>query len=466
MSDRLTALDATFLELEERDDCAHMHIGAIMVFEPPADGEAPSVAAVREQLEDRLDALPHYRSSLSEGHTGGLRWPAWEQDPGFDVCTHVRRAALPAPGGERELLDWAADYWSTRLDRSRPLWEVVLLEGLEGGRWALASKTHHALVDGVGSVDVGHLILDLDRDPEPRSAQPSPVAAAGGHGLAHQLFAGVRKGIDTMVHPAKLVHALEHSEAMLELLVRDEVVAAPPSSINVPIGSRRRYSALSIGLDEVKAIKNELGGTVNDVVLAAVTGGLRRLLLGRGDDLPSAGLRAMVPVNVRTAGEQLALGNKITSLFVHLPVIEPEPMRRYQLTVGGAEDLKAGTQGQGAATLVSLTGMAPPAVHSLLARALFASRLFNVTVTNVPGPQQQLYAFGARMERVLPLVPLAADHAVGVAVVSYAGRLFFGLNADERAVPDLDVLRDGIEDSLAELGEIARGSRDPSALAL
>ena len=458
MSEQLTPLDATFLELEEADEGAHMHIGGLLVFEPRPNGKPPMIATVRRQLEARLAMLPRYRMCLSHSHTGGLSQLSWEQDPDFDIAEHVTRAALPGPGGEEELLDWAADFWSHRLDRRRPLWEVVLLEGLEGGHWALCTKTHHALVDGVGSVDAAHLLLDTARRPRHRRpgppAGPPPQEHRGLFGRAASAVAGgVKAGADVAVHPGKLVDVLKQAESMVELIIKDEVRSAPASSINVAVGPSRRFAAVEAGLDELKAVKNALGGTLNDVVLAAVSGGLRRLLIERGEDPPEGGLRAMVPVNIRDAGQQL--GNRISSLFVHLPVAEPDPLRRYALATANAEDIKHGSQSQGSSALISIAGLAPPVLHSVLAQGLFASRLFNVTVTNVPGPQQPLYAFGARMEAIFPLVPLAADHTVGVAVLSYDGRVFFGLNADRHTVPDLDTLRTGIEDSIEELQALA-----------
>jgi WS/DGAT/MGAT family acyltransferase len=249
---------------------------------------------------------------------------------------------------------------------------------------------------------------------------------------------------------------LRRSRAMAEVLVRDELIAAPSSSLNGPIGSKRRLAVASVPLDELKAIKRELGGTVNDVVLAAAAGGLRELLIARGEDLPSEGLRAMVPVNLRTAGERLALGNRITSLFVRLPVDEPDPRQRYGRQMEEAETLKSGTQATGTTAIIDLTGAAPPVIHSLLARSLYATRLFNLTITNVPGPQQPLYAFGSRMLAVWPLVPLAAEHAVGLAIFSYDGQVFFCVNADYDTVRDLDLLIAGIEDSVAELREICK----------
>ena len=468
MSEQLSPLDATFLELEESDESAHMHIGAILIFEPVPDRGVPSVAELCEQLEVRLPSLPRYRERLSEIRTGGLHWPAWELDPAFDIGAHVRHAALPAPGGDEELLEWAGDYWSHRLDRGRPLWEVVLLEGLSEGRWALCTKTHHCMVDGVGSVDASHLLLDTS--PEGSAAPPAPPAPPeASHERGGRAFwplelvrdtvragTGVASaGIGAVLHPSRLGEALERSTALAQLIVRDELVAAPQTSLNQPIGTRRRFEAVEVPLDTLKEIKNALGGTVNDVVLAVTSGGLRQLLLSRGEDPPGRGLRAMVPVNVRSAGDDLAVGNRITSLFAHLPVAEPEPLARYKLAAGEAESLKSGSQGLGGATLIDLAGHAPPVLHAFVARSLFATRLFNVTVTNVPGPQVPLYAFGARLVRIAPLVPLAADHALGVAVLSYDGGVTFGLNADFDAVPDLDVFRDGIASSLAELQELA-----------
>jgi len=456
MSERLGTLDASFLELEDANDAAHMHIGAVMVFEALPQGP-PALDELRSELARRIEWLPHYRSRVSAAHTGMLRRPTWEPDPDFEIDQHVRRAAVPAPGGEAELMAWCGDYWSTRLDRARPLWETVLLEGLEGGRWALATKTHHALIDGVGSVDVTQLLLDSSRA---RSRGRTPVAPARSADAQERGFAGrlgdaVRGGSKLISHPGRL---LNEAKAAVELVLRDELVAAPHTSLNVPIGAHRRYAAARALLSELKAVKNTLGGTVNDVVLAAATGGLRRLLIDRGEEPPDHGLRAMVPVNIRSEADRLRTGNKVSSLFVHLPVCEPDPLRRYELVAGDARELKAGAQARGGADLVALSGLAPPILHALFAAPAFGTRLFNLTITNVPGPRRPLYAFGARMEEVLPLVPLAAGHAVGIAVVSYAGWVFFGLSGDERAAPDLIVLRDGIAQSLAELRSLARRS--------
>ena len=477
MAERIPALDATFLELEEADPGAHMHIGAVMVFEPPPTGRAPRIEEVRALLESRLGELPRFRQRLSEPRTGGLVWPEWTDDDRFSIARHVRRASIPVPGGEAELLDWAGDFFSQRLDRSRPLWEMVVIEGLAGGRWAMATKTHHCLVDGVGSVDAGRLMLDSgpgDAAPGQTSRQQarghasdaasrSPLSRAVGTGVtlaslplrvARGGYRLVAAGASVASDPGRAAEVAQRARAMATVILEDELSAAPSTSLNVPIGTRRRLAVTCVPLDELKEVKRSLGGTVNDVVLAVAAGGLRKLLIERGDPLPQRGLRAMVPVNIRTAGEALSLGNRITSLFVHLPVADEEPLTRYLHQVEEAEELKSGTQALGSSVLLDLTGHAPPVLHSFLARSLFATRLFNVTITNIPGPQLPLYSFGSRMTDVWPLVPLASEHAVGLAVFSYDGKVFFAYNADPDTVPDLDLLSRATEDAFAELREI------------
>jgi acyltransferase, WS/DGAT/MGAT len=459
MAEQLSPLDAMFLELEQADESAHMHIGAVMVFQAPRGARPPTLKDVQAHLEARLGTLPRYRQRLSSPRTGGLTWPSWEAVEGFELADHVRRARLPAPGGDAELLEWASDFYSHRLDRTRPLWEAVLVEGMPRGRWALATKTHHCLVDGVGSVDVGYLMLDAH--PSPRGTEPSAesLSPAPDSGEPHDdaspwllapgvLLRGARAGAGALRHPQR---TLERSRAMVELLIRDELIAAPHTSLNEPIGGTRRLEAVRMPLAELKAIKNGLGGTINDVVLALCTGGLRRLLIARGEALPEHGLRGQIPVNIRDAQERLALGNRLSSLFVHLPVAEEDPRARYERTLEEAESLKHGDQAVGSRSLVELTSLAPPMLHTLLAQSLFDARLFNLTITNVPGSQSTLYAQDSRLVEVLPLVPLFARHAVGIAVVSYDGDVVFGLNADRDGVPDLEVLSAGITAELANL---------------
>jgi diacylglycerol O-acyltransferase / wax synthase len=486
MSEHLTPLDATFLELEEADESAHMHIGAIMVFDPLPDGGSPSREELCQHLADRLGALPRYAQRLSQPHTGGLSWPEWEDDPAFSLGRHVARAALPAPGGDEELGEWASGFFSQRLDRHRPLWEMVIVEGLANGRWALASKTHHCMVDGVGSVDVGHLLLDDTPDaaapPSPSSANdgssgagPSYVdahratfmprpTASGPLGLLAHAWAGLVP-VETIVHAAEMgargvLHpreALHSARSALAMIVREELHAAPHTSLNEPIGTRRRFEVVRVPLAELREIKSSLGGTVNEVVLTVTASGLRALLQARGEVLPPGGLRAMVPMNVRAASEHLGLGNRISSLFLELPVAEADLLRRHRETITRSESVKSdGQQAVGTSAVIELAGLAPPVIHATIAQALYATRLFNVTVTNVPGPQQTLYAFGSPLREVHPLVPLAAEHALGVAVLSYDGVVFFGVVADRDAVPDLEVFLSALGGSVQKLLALAR----------
>ncbi|HXW59099.1 MAG TPA: wax ester/triacylglycerol synthase family O-acyltransferase [Solirubrobacteraceae bacterium] len=460
MTDPLSPLDATFLELEQMNDGATMHIGGIMVFDPLPDGTVPTLDAVCTDIVSRLTLLRHYSQRLSSERAGGLTWPRWRDDPQFDIRNHVQHAALPAPGGDDELCEWAGDFFSHRLDRTRPLWEMVLLEGLADGRWALAHRTHHCLVDGVGSVDVAQLMLDPAVSPSPSSAQPpadqpssrwQTLIPHSPDVLADLATTGVRAttgSVHAALHPRE---TLERSRSLAELIVRDELIAAPHTSLNLPTGATRRFDIVRASLPELKAIKRALGGSVNDVVLAACTTGLRQLLLSRGEQPPPEGIRAMVPVNIRTASQQLALGNRISSLFVELPVAEPDALTRVRSIVERTSSLKASGAALGAATMIDLAALAPPLLHALAARALYATRLFNLTITNVPGPRIPLYAFGAELREIHPMVPLAAEHAVGVAVMSYNGGVVLGLSADRDSTSDLGVLTAGVQEGFAEL---------------
>jgi WS/DGAT/MGAT family acyltransferase len=454
MTDTLTALDATFLELEDADASAHMHIGAVLTFDPLPDSGAPSIDEVRAYVASRLPALPRYRQRLTRDRVGRIDRPAWEEVPDFDVARQVRHATLPAPGRWDDLLEWAEDFYSQRLDRTGPLWEMVLVDGLADGGWALCTKTHHCLVDGIGSADVVQLLLDAE--PHPRrsraAAGPPPVSEDAAHApsLARQ---AVRAGVDLATHPTHVGGVLERAAAVVDLIVRDELLRAPESSLNGPIGGRRRLRGTHIGLDQMRAISAQRGGTINDVALTAVTSGLRALLLARGEELPETGLRAMVPVNRRREDEQHDLGNRVTSLFVDLPVAEPTLRGRHAEVCANTRRLKESDQALGSDTIVKLAGITPPLLHSVIARSLFGKRLFNITVTNVPGSPVPLYALGARMRSVYPLVPLAADHALGVAIASYDGGLSIGVNADRDTVPDVDVFADAL---IAALDELAR----------
>src|SRR5271165_4845449 len=457
MGEQLSMLDTMFLELEQFDESAHMHIGAALIFDPLPDGGTPEITALRDYLRGRVGILPRYAQQLSNPHAGPLTWLTWEPAKAFDPDAHIHHATLPAPGGEAELREWLGDFWSHRLDRHRPLWEMTLLDGLENGRWALVTKTHHCLVDGVGSVDIGYVLLDASPE-APANSQPLPGGdeAVAEHGNGRfwlspgLVLRGARAGVGAALHPRE---SLDRVRAAVELIVREEVMGAPQSSLNGPMSGMRHFATVRLDLADVKAIKMRLGGTVNDVVLALCAGGLRYLLLSRGDALPEDNLRAQVPVNIRSEDQEHTLGNELTSLFVELPVSEADPIARYRRVVERAEQLKAGSQRAGGKTIVDLADMGPPLAGALLARSMFGgTRMFNLTITNVPGSEERLYAFGAPLVEVLPLVPLFAGHSIGIAALTYAGQMVFGLNADRMAAPDIGVLAEGIERSFLELG--------------
>lgn len=452
MGEQLTILDTMFLELEQVDETAHMHIGAALIFDPLPGGGTPDIEELRAFMGARIGMLPRFAQRLSAPEAGPLTWLTWEPAPELDLEAHLRHATLPAPGGDAELRDWLGDFWSHRLDRHRPLWEITLLDGLEHGRWAMATKTHHCLVDGVGALDIGRVMLDETPDAPPvpeRPLEPVHGEEGGGRfwfspGLA---LRGARAGLSAVSHPRR---SLQQMVAAAEVIVREEIIAAPSSSLNQPTSGTRRYDTVRLRLDDINSLRRRLGGTVNDVVLALCAGGLRHLLESRGERVEGV-LRAQIPVNIRH-DDGRELGNEITSLFVELPVGIADPLERYRHVVEAAERHKAGSQGTGGNTIVKIADIAPPIAGELLARSMFGStRMFNLTITNVPGPPERRYAFGAPLVELLPLVPLFTGHNVGIAVVSYNGDMVFGINADRVAAPDAPVLAEGIERAFADL---------------
>jgi diacylglycerol O-acyltransferase len=457
VAEKLTALDGTFLRLEELDEGALMNLGGVMVFDPPAGGVAPTVDAVREQLSARLGELPRYTQRLSSPRAGGLTRPHWVPDERFDIRHHVGHAELPAPGDDGQLRDWTAEFFSRPLDRSRPLWEMVLIEGLESGRWALGWKTHHCLVDGVVAVELIGLLLGpgptvgteptpprrASRGPSWRSRVPEAAGRAG--------EAGLRVGsaaVHAVSHPRE---ALDRSRRVAELLVRDELRDAPRTSLNVPIGRTRRYAVVRAPLEQLKASADNLGGSITDVVLAAATSGLRELLLSR-EEVPPRGLRALVPVTRRDASDRLKLGNLLSFWFVDLPVGEPLAPERLRRIAAATRRRKSSDAARAASTMIDVAALTPPVVaHAALIQTLFSRRMFNVAITNVPGAPVPLYAFGAPLRELYPVLPLLADHAVGIAALSYNGQVTFGITADASSMPDVDVLARGIAGGLEEL---------------
>ncbi|HEY6745360.1 MAG TPA: wax ester/triacylglycerol synthase family O-acyltransferase [Mycobacteriales bacterium] len=460
MTDRLSALDVSFLYMEE--PTTPMHVGGLAVFQPPEEGF--DYDRLVRLIEDRISLVPRYRQKI-RWVPGHLANPVWVDDADFDVTFHVRRSALPRPGSDSQLRELVSRLMSRRLDRNRPLWEMYLVEGLEGGRIAVITKTHHAMVDGISAVDIGQVILDVT--PTPRDVPDDlwmPAPAPHPIGLVADAVTElvrrptavvdtVRMGVlDARSTAGKIVGAVGGLAAAARIAAKP----APSTPMNVTIGEQRRFGVARTDLDDYKRVRKAHGGTVNDVVLATVAGALRSWLLSRGEAVTaSTSMRALVPVSVRTEDERGTAGNRVSSYLVDLPVGEPDPVIRLSQVSYAMKGHKESGQSVGADALVALGGFAPPTLHSLGARAAngFTRRLFNLVVTNVPGPQFPLYAAGAQLLEMFPVVPLARGQGLSIGLTSYNGRVYYGLNADRDALPDVDVIGALIEESLAELVE-------------
>ncbi len=458
MADRLSPLDVSFLYMEE--PTTPMHVGGLAVFQPPAEGF--DYDRLVRLIEDRISLVPRYRQKV-RWVPGHLANPVWADDADFDVTFHVRRSALPRPGSDAQLRELVSRLMSRRLDRNRPLWEMYLVEGLEGGRIAVITKTHHAMVDGISAVDIGQVILDVT--PTPRDVPDDlwmPAPAPTMVGLVADAVAElvrrptavvdtVRMGVlDARSTAGKLIGAVGGLAAAARIAAKP----APATPMNVTIGEQRRFGVARTDLDDYKRVRKPHGGTVNDVVLATVAGALRGWLLSRGEAVTaSTSMRALVPVSVRTDEQRGAGGNRVSSFLVDLPVGEPDPIVRLSQVSYAMKAHKESGQSVGADALVALGGFAPPTLHSLGARAAngFTRRLFNLVVTNVPGPQFPLYAAGAQLLEMFPVVPLARGQGLSIGLTSYNGQVYYGLNADRDALPDVDVIGSLIEESLAEL---------------
>jgi WS/DGAT/MGAT family acyltransferase len=458
--DRLTAIDASFLHQE--GPTSHMHVGGLTLIEGPA----PPYTELLDALRGRLHLVPRYRQKLSVPPAGTGR-PLWVDDPSFSIEYHVRHTALPKPGDEPQLLRLAGRIFSQQLDRSKPLWEIWMVEGLKDGGFALISKTHHALVDGIAGVDIAQVVFDLGpvptEVPHPDEAwQPAPEPSSAGV-LAHGAVGMVKTGVRTAASAASL--ALRPLEAARSARVAVEGLGeivwagmnpAPPTPLNVEIGPHRRYAIVRNQLADFKAVKNALGGTVNDVVLAVVSGALRGWLHSRGVRTEGLELRALVPVSIRTAHQRGTTGNRIAVMRGPLPVYIEDPVARLRTVKAGMDGLKESKQAVGAEVLTSAQNFAPPTILAQASRLNFSTRLFNLIVTNVPGPQFPLYVRGRELLDVFPVAFLPKNHALAIAIMSYNGRMNFGLLGDYDALPDIGVIAEGIEESLAELVGLAR----------
>jgi len=467
MPDRLTSLDASFLYLEE--SATAMHVGSVMVFQAPGDGfDHDQLVRI---IENRIGGIPRFRQKVRDV-PGRIANPVWVDDEAFDMSYHVRRAGLPRPGTERQLQDFVARVQPRKLDRTRPLWEVYYVEGLQGGRFAIVTKTHHALIDGVNALDIAHVIVDSVRgerfgsDRVPWDPDPAPSSI--------QLFAGAL--VDAVRRPTQVVdlvrgglndafnvglRAIESAGAVVSTVARTAARPAPDSPLNAPVGKSRRWVMVSTDLDDYRTVRRRLAKgayaedvTINDVLLATIAGGFRTWLLGRGEPVHNGSVvRAMVPVSVYGDDPAGMYANQVMACVVNLPVGEPgASMRLHQIAFAMRQQMEGG-QAVGATSLANLAGFAPPTLHALGARvgSAMSRRLFNVMITNVPGPQTPLYAGEAEMISTYPVTPLAKGQALSIGITSYNGGVYYGLNADREAMPDVDVLGQSIVDSLAEL---------------
>jgi WS/DGAT/MGAT family acyltransferase len=471
MSDRLTSLDASFLYLEHSTTA--MHVGQVLIFQPPDEGF--DYDRLVEIIERRIEAIPRFRQKVRDV-PGRIANPVWVDDENFDMSYHVRRAALPRPGTEAQLQDFVARVQPRKLDRTRPLWEVYLVEGLSGGRFAVVTKTHHAMIDGIHALDIAHVIVDsapdadlgADVDAAPQVWQPE--RAPGSVELVTgalidavrrptQVVDLVRGGVNDAVNVG--LRAMESAGQVLSTVARTAARPAPDSPLNAQVGAARRYVMVATDLDDYRKVRKNLGRgayaedvTINDVVLATVAGGFRAWLLGRGEAVHSGSVvRAMVPVSIYGDDPTGMYANKVMACVVNLPVGEPGPsMRLHQIAFAMRQQMEAG-QAVGATSLANLAGFAPPTLHALGARlgSAVSRRLFNVMITNVPGPQSPLYIGDAEMLSTYPVTPLAQGQALSIGITSYHGGVYYGLNADRDAMPDVDMLGQSIKDSLAEL---------------
>ncbi len=461
--DRLSATDASFLVQETGP--SHMHIGGVMIFEGPPP-PYPDLAA---KIESRLHLVPRYRQKIAVPKLPGLGLelgrPLWIDDTRFNLTYHVRHTALPPPGTIDQLKSLTARIFSQRLDRSKPLWELYLVEGLEGGRFAVLSKTHHAMIDGVSGVDIATLLFDVSpeitKDPPTDkwtpNPEPSQIALVADLVRDAAKVSGelVTKSIESLQAPqSSFGSAAEVATALGEVLWAG-MSPAPDSPLNGPISAHRRVTWLRTDLNDYKIIKSGLGGTINDVVLAVVAGALSRWLRRRGVLTEGLELRAGVPVSVRTQGEHNQFGNRITLMVAPLPVYCDDPVERLNIVHESMRDLKDSKQALGAQLIIGLERFAPPTLFAQASRLHFSPMFANVTVTNVPGPQFPLYLLGRQLLEMAPVGFIVDGFRLIVALVSYNGSLTFGLMGDYDTMPDLELINGFIREALAELVEAA-----------
>ena len=477
--DRLSPLDTGFLDIENNFN--QMHIGAVLILEGPP----PPLAMFRAMVAGKLPSVPRYRQVARRAAFDVSR-PVWADDPEFDLDYHIRRRALPSPGGMGELRDLVGDLMSRPLDRHQPLWEMWMIEGLEDAQWAVVAKVHHCLADGVGGAELLSLILDASPDVAPQPPQPwrpGPLpsskdlvmqAVADASSTSRSVVRGLRSTVTSSL--ASTVARVASPSQALEM-VRSVASAArvmkpmAPCSLNGPIGPGRRWAATSVPVADIKAVRSNLGVAFNDVALAAVTRGFRVLLEKRGEPVDRT-IRALVPVSIRARDDSgLAVGdgtlaNKVSAVFAELPIGADDPVQRLENISAQMNSAKETKEAEAGAGFTNLLRYLPPALVSLGAHLFSraAQNNVNTVTTNIPGPQFPLYAAGRRMIRAYPYVPIAMQVRIGVAMLSYDGEMNFGITGDFEHVPDVEIMAEGIKLGMDELLDAAgaASTRSPS----
>src|SRR6476619_2258358 len=458
--DRLTSVDASFLHNEGQS--SHMHVGGLTIFEGPP----PAIQDFLDHIRGRLHLVPRYRQKLAVPPLETGR-PRWVDDPNFNLEYHVRHTALPEPGTEEQLLRLAARIFSQRLDRAKPLWETWMIEGLEDNRFALITKTHHALIDGIAGVDLATVLFDLEPVPKPNepeadeewvaAREPSGIemVAAGLRGVVKAGVDVAGRAVSAATHPETAINRAREAIEGVGEVAWAGLNPAPHTPLNVEIGPHRRIGTVRFELEEFKQVKDALGGTVNDVVLTVVAGALREWLHSRGVRTEGLELRGLVPVSIRDEQDR-GLGNRIAAMRGPLPGYIGDPVARLAFVKREMYGLKESKQALGAEVIASVNNFAPPTILAQASRINFSTRLFNLIVTNVPGPQFPLYVLGRELQDLVPVAFLPENHALAIAIMSYTGKLNFALLADHDALPDLDVILEGLAKSRDELLEVAR----------
>lgn len=453
-SERLTALDAAFLDLESTS--VHMHVGSVGIFDPGplALGEhGIDFERVLVLADNGLHRAPRFRQKLSTTPLTGH--PVWVDDEHFNVRYHVRHTALPYPGDERLLKRLAGRIMSQKLDRTKPMWELWFVEGLSERRVGVISKIHHCMIDGISGVDL--LAAFMGPSPDYRAeaqadrwsprAEPSTVSLLGNE-ISHRMalpVRGARAATSAALHPLSTYRQASRVARGFTEALGASLSPGSETPLNVPIGPHRRFDWTRFDLDAVKSVKNRLGGTINDVVLACVAGAVRNYLGTHDLALDDIDFKIFVPVSTRTSSERGKLGNRVSSLIARLPVDEGDPYRRMRNVIAETHRLKESDQAVGTEVIEELSDWTSTALLTAFSRLAASQRSYNMVVTNVPGPQFPVFMEGARMLACYPLVPLFSNQALGIALLSYDKSLFWGFNADWEKVPDLHEFVEAIE---------------------